>query len=334
MSKSLGNVVQPQKVMKTLGADIIRLWVAATDYRAEMSVSDEILKRMADAYRRIRNTQRFLLANLFDFDPAGHAVAPERMVELDLWVVRQAERLQEEIVGAYRDYNFHLIYQKVLQFCVVELGGFYLDVIKDRQYTCRTDSLPRRSCQTAIHQIAEAMVRWLAPILSFTAQEAWEHLPGERDEFVFIERWHRFMETGASTSLDDVDWQRLLEARAEVSRVLEGMRKAGEIGSSLDAEVTLYCDGALRDSLARLEDELRFALITSYASLEPLQAAGPEAVATELEGLKVKAVASRYPKCVRCWHHREDVGSHPAHPQLCGRCVENVEGEGEVRRHV
>jgi len=231
MSKSLGNVVQPQKVMKTLGADIIRLWVAATDYRAEMSVSDEILKRMADAYRRIRNTQRFLLANLFDFDPAGHAVAPERMVELDLWVVRQAERLQEEIVGAYRDYNFHLIYQKVLQFCVVELGGFYLDVIKDRQYTCRTDSLPRRSCQTAIHQIAEAMVRWLAPILSFTAQEAWEHLPGERDEFVFIERWHRFMETGASTSLDDVDWQRLLEARAEVSRVLEGMRKAGEIGS-------------------------------------------------------------------------------------------------------
>ncbi len=334
MSKSLGNVVQPQRVMKTLGADIIRLWVAATDYRAEMSVSDEILKRMADAYRRIRNTQRFLLANLFDFDPARHAVASEQMVELDLWVMRQAEALQEELVTAYRDYNFHLIYQKVLQFCVVELGGFYLDVIKDRQYTCRTDSLPRRSCQTAIHQIAEAMVRWLAPILSFTAQEAWEHLPGERDEFVFTGRWHDFMDTGVATSLDDTDWQRLLEARGEVSRVLEGMRKGGDIGSSLDAEVTLYCEGDLRDSLAKLEDELRFALITSYADLAAPEEAGPDAVDTEIEGLKVRAVASRYPKCVRCWHHREDVGANPDHPELCGRCVENVEGEGEVRRHV
>ena len=333
MSKSLGNVVQPQKVMKTLGADIIRLWVAATDYRAEMSVSDEILGRMADAYRRIRNTLRFLLANLFDFDPARHAVAPEAMVELDLWVVRRAQALQEEVIRAYGDYNFHLIYQKVLQFCVVELGGFYLDVIKDRQYTCPTDSIARRSCQTAIHQIAEAMVRWLAPILSFTAQEAWEKLPGERDEFVFTTTWHPFMATEAR-GLNDDDWQRLLEARGEVSRVLEGMRKAGEIGSSLDAEVVLYCDGALHDALAKLEDELRFALLTSYAALAPLAEAGREAVATELDGLKVKAVASSHPKCVRCWHHREDVGAHPEHPELCGRCVENVTGEGESRRHV
>ena len=332
MSKSLGNVVQPQKVMKKLGADIVRLWVAATDYRAEMAVSDEILGRTADAYRRLRNTQRFLLANLFDFDPARHALPPERMVELDRWILGEARRLQEEVVQAYRDYNFHLIYQKVTQFCVVELGGFYLDVIKDRQYTCKTDSPARRSCQTAIHQIAEAMVRWLAPILSFTAQEAWEHLPGERDEFVFTQHWHRFPEAAGEGRLTDDDWQRLLAARGEVSRVLEGMRKAGEIGSSLDAEVTLYCDGELRDSLAKLEDELRFALITSYAELKPLAEAGGEAVETEVAGLKVAAAASAHPKCVRCWHHREDVGSHPDHPELCGRCVENVAGEGEARR--
>ncbi len=333
MSKSLGNVVQPQKVMKSLGADIVRLWVAATDYRAEMAVSDEILGRMADAYRRLRNTLRFLLANLFDFDPARHLLDPERMVELDRWILGQARKLQQEVVEAYRDYNFHLIHQKVTQFCVVELGGFYLDVIKDRQYTCKTESPARRSCQSAIHQIAEAMVRWLAPILSFTAQEAWEHLPGERDEFVFTQHWHRFpREAAGGGRLDEADWQRLLRARGEVSRVLEGMRKAGEIGSSLDAEVVLYCDGKLRESLAKLEDELRFALITSHARLKPLAEAGPEAVETQVTGLKVAAAASSHPKCVRCWHHREDVGTHPDHPQLCGRCVENVEGRGEERR--
>ena len=331
MSKSLGNVVQPQKVMKSLGADIVRLWVAATDYRAEMAVSDEILKRMADAYRRLRNTLRFLLANLFDFDPEKDAVAPAEMVELDRWILDEARKLQQAVVDAYRDYNFHLIYQKVTQFCVVELGGFYLDVIKDRQYTCKKESLARRSCQTAIFHIAEAMVRWLAPILSFTAQEAWEKLPGERDPFVFTQRWHKFPEGEAERRLEGEDWQRLLAVRGEVSRVLERMRKAGEIGSSLDAEVTLYCDDDLRNSLEKLEDELRFALITSYAKVQPLVQAA-DAEETELAGLKLAARPSEHPKCVRCWHHREDVGSNPEHPELCGRCVDNVEGEGERRR--
>ncbi len=334
MSKSLGNVIQPQKVTKNLGADIIRLWVAATDYRAEMSVSDEILKRMADAYRRIRNTTRFLLANLFDFDPARNAVAPDDMVELDRWAVARARGLQEEIKAAYRDYNFHLIYQKVLQFCVVDMGGFYLDVIKDRQYTTRTDSLPRRSCQTAIHHIVEAMVRWLAPILSFTAHEAWRHIPGERSESVFLETWYDgLFGLEGQGELTEADWQRILEARGAVSQQLEGMRKAGDIGSSLDAEVTLYCDGELHASLAKLGDELRFVLITSYASLRPLADRTDGAMDSELEGLAIEAVASRHAKCVRCWHHREDVGSHPDHPELCGRCVENVDGEGETRRY-
>ena len=334
MSKSLGNVIQPQKVTKNLGADIIRLWVAATDYRAEMSVSDEILKRMADAYRRIRNTTRFLLANLFDFDPARNAVAPDDMVELDRWAVARARGLQEEIKAAYRDYNFHLIYQKVLQFCVVDMGGFYLDVIKDRQYTTRTDSLPRRSCQTAIHHIVEAMVRWLAPILSFTAHEAWRHIPGERSESVFLETWYDgLFGLEGQGELTEADWQRILEARGAVSQQLEGMRKAGDIGSSLDAEVTLYCDGELHASLAKLGDELRFVLITSYASLRPQADRTDGAMDSELEGLAIEAMASRHAKCVRCWHHREDVGSHPDHPELCGRCVENVDGEGETRRY-
>ncbi|WP_457676977.1 isoleucine--tRNA ligase, partial [Thiolapillus sp.] len=334
MSKSLGNVIQPQKVTKNLGADIIRLWVAATDYRAEMSVSDEILKRMADAYRRIRNTTRFLLANLFDFDPARHAVAADDMVELDRWAVARARALQEEIQAAYRDYNFHLIYQKILQFCVVDMGGFYLDVIKDRQYTTKTDSLPRRSCQTAIHHIVEAMVRWLAPILSFTAHEAWQHIPGERSESVFLETWYDgLFGLEGKGELDEADWQRILEARSAVSQQLEGMRKAGDIGSSLDAEVTLYCDGELHDSLGKLGDELRFVLITSYAGLKPLAERGDDARDSELDGLAVAAVASQHPKCVRCWHHREDVGRHADHPELCGRCVENVAGEGETRRY-
>jgi len=189
MSKSKGNVVQPQEVIKTLGADIIRLWVAATDYRGEMSVSDEILKRTADAYRRIRNTARFLLANLNGFDPALNQVAAADMLELDRWVVDRAYQLQEEIIAAYRDYQFHLIYQKIHNFCVVDLGGFYLDVIKDRQYTTLTDGRPRRSCQTAMFHIVEAMTRWLAPILSFTAEEIWRYLPGKRQESVFLAEW-------------------------------------------------------------------------------------------------------------------------------------------------
>ncbi len=334
MSKSLGNVIQPQKVTKNLGADIIRLWVAATDYRAEMSVSDEILKRTADAYRRIRNTTRFLLANLFDFEPQQHLLAADDMIELDRWVVARANTLQQEIVEAYRNYNFHLIYQKVLQFCVVDLGGFYLDVIKDRQYTTQRDSLPRRSCQSAIYHIAETMLRWLAPILSFTAHEAWQHLPGKRSESVFLETWYEglFALEGRG-DLDEQDWQHVLETRAAVSGQLEGMRKNGDIGSSLDAEVTLYCDDALRASLAKLGDELRFLLITSYATLKPLAERSATAQDSELQGLAVESVASVHPKCVRCWHHREDVGSHADHPELCGRCVENVTGKGETRRY-
>lgn len=337
MSKSKGNVVRSQDVMKTLGADIIRLWVAATDYRGEMSVSDEILKRTADAYRRIRNTARFLLANLNGFDPAAHLVAPADMIQLDRWAVDRAQRLQQDIVRAYRDYQFHLIYQKIHNFCVVDMGGFYLDVIKDRQYTTQTDGLPRRSCQNAMYHIAEAMSRWLAPILSFTAEEIWQHLPGERADIIFLETWYQGLfaldpHASCDPPFDQALWDRILVVRVTVSKHLEAARTAGAIGSSLDAELDLYCEPDLAADLAKLEDELRFVLITSYARVHPLEDRPADAQDTDLPGLALKVTSSDHAKCTRCWHHREDVGIDPEHPELCGRCVTNVEGNGEIRR--
>jgi isoleucyl-tRNA synthetase len=320
--------------MKTLGADIIRLWVAATDYRGEMSVSDEILKRTADAYRRIRNTARFLLANLNGFDPAQNLVAPADMIELDRWAVDRAHQLQREIAEAYRDYQFHLIYQKIHNFCVVDMGGFYLDVIKDRQYTTQADGLPRRSCQSAMYHIAEAMVRWLAPILSFTADEIWRHLPGEREDSVFLAGWYQdLFALDPGDPFDRDFWQDVLSVRIAVSKRLEEARKDGSIGSSLDAELDLYCEPELAETLGRLGDELRFALITSQARVHGLDTRAEDARDTEMEGLAVRVQKSAHPKCVRCWHLREDVGENAEHPELCGRCVENVAGDGETRKY-
>ncbi len=333
MSKSKGNVVRPQDVMKTLGADIIRLWVAATDYRGEMSVSDEILKRTADAYRRIRNTARFLLANLNGFDPSVNRVAPADLLELDRWAVDRAWQLQEEIIAAYHDYQFHLIYQKIHNFCVVDLGGFYLDVIKDRQYTTPPDGRPRRSCQTAMYHIAEAMTRWLAPILSFTADELWRYLPGEREGSVFLAEWYPgLFALDAGDAFDRAFWQQVLAVRFAVAKPLEAARQAGLIGSSLDAEIELYAAPALAKTLDRLGDELRFALITSAARVLPQETRPAAAEDTELEGLAVQVRRSAHAKCARCWHLREDVGEDPNHPELCGRCVENIAGAGEERR--
>ncbi len=332
MSKSLGNVIAPQQVMKTLGADILRLWVSATDYRNEMTVSDEIFKRTADSYRRIRNTARFLLANLNGFDPAQHLLPTDQLLALDRWIVDAAARLQCDVVAAYDAYQFHLVYQKVHNFCVVELGSFYLDVIKDRQYTTASDCVARRSAQTALYRIGEALVRWIAPVLSFTAEEIWAYLPGKRSDTVFTAEWYDGLsELPADAALGDDFWQQLMAMKGAVNRVLEGQRKEGLIGGALEAEVTLYADGELQQRLLALGDELRFALITSYAQVKPANEAG-DAVATEIEGLSVRVVKSAHAKCVRCWHHREDVGAYTDHPELCGRCVDNVAGSGEARR--
>jgi isoleucyl-tRNA synthetase len=333
MSKSLGNTVAPQKVVSTLGADVLRLWVASTDYANEIAVSDEILKRMSDSYRRIRNTARFLLGNLAGFDPARDAVPSAALVELDRWAIARTRELQAGVIAAYRDYDFHLIYQKVHNFCVVDLGGFYLDVIKDRLYTTPANGVPRRSAQTAMQQVLEAMVRWLAPILSFTAEEIWRHMPGERTESVFHSTWATLPAAEEVTS--SVDWPVVLAARAAVLPELERLRIAGSIGAPLDAAVDLYAAPAQRTVLESLGDELRFVLITSAARVHPAEARPAEAVPAAAAGdgsLWIVVRPSTDAKCVRCWHRRADVGSDPSHPELCARCVVNVDGAGETRQ--
>ncbi len=333
MSKSLGNVIAPQKIMNSLGADILRLWVAATDYRTEMNVSDEILKRMADAYRRMRNTARFLLANLNGFDPAVDTLASDQMLALDQWAVMRAQQLQEELREAYGRYEFHLVYQKIHNFCAVDMGSFYLDIIKDRQYTTQADSVARRSAQAAMHQIVEALARWLAPVLSFTAEDIWQHIPGKRSESVFLETWYALPET-AEPKFSQDEWSTIIAVRESVSKELEGLRASGGIGSALDAEVDLYCDAALLTLLSKLGDELRFVLITSYARVHKLNEKPEDAVEVtqkDQPALWVTVKASAHAKCDRCWHHREEVGANSEHPELCGRCVENVAGDGESR---
>lgn len=332
MSKSIGNVMSPQKVMKTLGADIIRLWVAATDYRGEMTVSDEILKRTADSYRRIRNTARFLLANLEGFDPATDMLPANDMVALDRWAVGQAAKLQEEIQGLYESYQFHGIYQKIHNFCALELGGFYLDVIKDRQYTAKSDGVARRSAQTALFHIVEALVRWIAPILSYTAEELWQHIPGEREDSVFLASWYEALVLLPSDAdMNDAYWSSILAVKTAVNKQLEVARKDGIVGGSLEAEVELYCSAELKSALDQLQDELRFVLITSKVSVCDSAVAGSDAVKTDVDGLSMSIGKSDHAKCERCWHHREDVGQHEGHDTLCGRCVDNVDGSGERR---
>ncbi|NIB40257.1 isoleucine--tRNA ligase [Pseudomaricurvus alkylphenolicus] len=330
MSKSLGNVMSPQKVVNELGADVLRLWVAATDFSGEMRVSNEILKRTADSYRRIRNTARFLLSNLNGFDPATDALQPQQMLALDRYAMERAAQLQGEIVAAYDTYSFHTIYQKLHNYCVVDLGGFYLDIIKDRQYTTQENSVARRSAQTALYHIIEAFARWIAPILSFTADELWTQIPGERQGSVFVAEWYELPRQSADEAMGDDYWKALAEVKTAVNKVIEAKRNDGVIGGSLEASVTLCCEGELAARLQALGDELRFVLITSAADVASETLADAEA--TEVEGLSVKVVKADGQKCVRCWHYREDVGSHSEHEEICGRCVENVVGDGEQRQ--
>jgi isoleucyl-tRNA synthetase len=330
MSKSLGNVVAPQQVTKTLGADVLRLWVAASDYSGEIAISDKLLARMADAYRRIRNTVRFLLGNLHGFDPAQDAVHPSEMLAIDRWALSEAAELQDAIAQAYEDSQFHLVYQKLHNYRVVDLGGCYLDVLKDRLYTTQARSRARRSAQTAMFHIAEAMVRWITPILSFTADEIWAALPGDRSASVFSQRWHVLPQVEAT----QIDWTRLLLTRDAVRKALEQLRVKGEIGSGLNADLMLFAEGPLFQALEAVKTELRFWFITSDAHVGHLPLAPEEAQTFQLdngETLRLVARASHHEKCERCWHQRSDVGVHEGHPTLCGRCVDNVEGAGEAR---
>ncbi len=342
MSKSLGNVIAPQKIINSSGADVLRLWIAATDYANEMSLSDEILKRVSESYRRMRNTARYFLGSLSGFDPSKDCVALGDMVALDRWALWRAQQLQQEILQAYRDYQFHVIYQKVHNFCSVDMGGFYLDVIKDRMYTLPAASRARRSAQTAMYYISEAMTRWLAPILSFTAEEIWKYLPplsNGREESVFLSSWFSF--PAGAEHRPNIDWEAILSLRSAVARELEKLRVAGSIGAPLDAEVEVFCGSALLGAVKQLGDELRFVFITSEAKSHPADARPMDAAAAGLVAEKqgdanqawIAVRASTYGKCARCWHKRSDVGAHAKHPELCGRCVTNIDGPGEPRHH-
>ena len=326
MSKSLGNVIPPQKVVNSLGADILRLWIGSTDYSGEMTVSDEILNRSADSYRRIRNTMRFMLANMQGFDPKNDLVDMNDMLVLDRWIVSKTHDLQQQVINEYDNYNFHFVMKAILNFCTNDLGGFYLDVIKDRQYTTQTDSLARRSAQSALFHISHAMVRWLSPILSFTSEEIWQFLPGASNESVFLQTWYE----GLEGNFDSPVIESCRDINTHLRKELEEMRRNKVIGSSLDAEVDIYCKDEDYQNLLGLKDELRFVFITSEARVNELSIKPSDAKEIN-SSIAIKVYKSKHQKCVRCWHHRPEIGQNKMHNDLCGRCIENVSGEGENR---
>lgn len=327
MSKSLGNIITPQEEINKTGADMLRLWIASSDYRYEMTAGKQAFKGAVDIYRRIRNTLRFLLANTDDFNPATDNVPMADLVSLDKFIMHRAQQTQASIIAAYDDMDFHQVTQLVAAFCSQDLGGFYLDIIKDRQYTSKADGQPRRSAQTAIYHIAQALTRWIAPILSFTAQEAWEVLKGTED-YVFTQEWYNFPEF-ALDKVSAEDWASILSAKDAINKHIETARENKQINANLSAKVTIYADGDMYNSMAKLGDELRFVFITSDAELKPFNAQAGNG--TDIDSLRVEVTAAEGTKCVRCWHVRDDVGVNSEHPEICQRCDDNVNGDGEVR---
>ncbi|AKZ66085.1 isoleucine--tRNA ligase [Candidatus Palibaumannia cicadellinicola] len=334
MSKSLGNVISPQQIVDTLGADILRLWVASTDYTEEIAISNEILKSSADIYRRIRNTARFLLANLNGFDPVNNIVSYDKMIALDRWAISRAKFVQDEIIAAYESYNIHNVVQKIIHFCSIDMGSCYLDIIKDRQYTTKYDSVARRSCQTALFHIIEALVRWIAPIISFTADEIWGFIPGPRSQYVFTEEWYQYLLKLESTeTMNDTYWESILHVRNEVNKVIEQARTNKLIGSSLEANVILYSEPIMAMQLNKLGNELHFLFITSAAQVVDYTNAGDNALNSDrLKGLKITINKATGTKCQRCWHLSNDIGHNKKYPDICNRCIINIYGQGEERK--
>ena len=331
MSKSLGNVIAPKQIVDTMGADILRLWVASADYRNEITISDEILKRVADGYRRIRNTARFLIGNLNNFDANSDLLQIKDCTLLDQWAINLCNKLQTNIIADYNNYQFHQIYQKLHHFCSQDMGAFYLDVLKDRLYTAKTDSVARRSAQTAMHHILQAMIRWMAPIMTYTADEIWRLIGNE--ENILFEQWYEIPKVPVSQQWDAANWDEIREIRHANSKLLEQMRIDGKIGSSLDAAVNIYIEESSYQKLHLINAELRFVLITSVAQFLPIKEKSDKAVACKLENTTVyiDAQVASGDKCVRCWHKQENVGINKQYEELCSRCVENIVGNGELR---
>jgi isoleucyl-tRNA synthetase len=322
MSKSMGNTVDPQTVTSKMGAEIVRLWVAATDYSGDLNIDDKILARVVDTYRRVRNTLKFLLANVSDFDPAKDMVAADQLLQIDRYALSRAAQLQADILAHFKVYEFHPVVSKLQIYCSEDLGAFYLDILKDRLYTTGANSLARRSAQTALWQITQAMLRWMAPFLSFTAEEAWAVLgaegktPATTKESVFMDRYVALDAPNESLLRK---WGRIREIRELVNKDIETLRADGKLGASLQAEVTLTVNEDDHAYLASLGDDLKFVFITSAITL----VAG--------SALSIRSSVSNGNKCERCWHYREDVGVDTTHPTLCGRCTSNLFGAGEAR---
>jgi isoleucyl-tRNA synthetase len=331
MSKSKGNVIAPQKVIDTLGADILRLWVASTDYSGELTISDEILKRVTESYRRIRNTLRFLLANLADFDPVGHKMPVEQWLEIDRYALALTREFDAQVKQHYAKFEFHHGMQLLQNFCSETLGGFYLDILKDRLYTAGGTSPARRSAQNALYRITHSLVRLMAPVLSFTAEEVWQEISKDPQDSVFLHTWDGVLPAQPDEANVAQRWSNLRALRSDIQKQLEDLRQTGKIGSSLAAELGIYASGETHDWLASFGDDLRFVFITSQARLNA--GTNPDALPTSLKGVSVVATPSPQQKCERCWHYRADVSSHKDHPGLCSRCVSNLHGAGEERRH-
>lgn len=332
MSKSIGNIITPQEIIKDMGADGLRFWIASADYRYEMTAGKEIFSRASDGYRRIRNTLRFLLANLNGFKPSTDALPVDQLIALDQYILQRAAEVQKTIQQAYEDMNFHIVTNALTNFCINDLGGFYLDIIKDRQYTTKADSQARHSAQTALYHLVQAFVRWMSPILSFTAQEAWPLIPEQSEKYVFTAEWYDIPVTSTANLISEADWQTLITVKSAVNKQIEAARNAKLIGSNLSAKVELWANTELKTILDRLGDELRFVLITSQVIVNAFDETQGET--TDLDGLRVKVSAADGEKCARCWHVLPDVNTHHEHPGLCSRCIINLPtGQGEERKY-
>lgn len=332
MSKSIGNIITPQDIIKDMGADGLRFWIASADYRYEMTAGKEIFSRASDGYRRIRNTLRFLLANLNGFKPSTDALPIDQLIALDQYILQRAADVQKTIQQAYEDMNFHIVTNALTNFCINDLGGFYLDIIKDRQYTTKADSAARHSAQTALYHLVQAFVRWMSPILSFTAQEAWPLIPEQSEKYVFTAEWYDIPVASTANLISEADWQTLITVKSAVNKQIEAARNAKLIGSNLSAKVELWANAELKNVLDQLGDELRFVLITSQVIVHTFDETQGEV--TDLEGLRVKVSAAEGEKCARCWHVLPDVNTHHEHPGLCSRCIINLPtGQGEERKY-
>nr|BET44918.1 MAG: isoleucine--tRNA ligase [Candidatus Aschnera chinzeii] len=335
MSKSANNSISPQNIIDKFGADILRLWVASSDYSNDITISDDILIQTVDNYRRIRNTIRFLLANLHDFIPNKDEIHINKMIAIDIWAINCTNKTQIKIKSQYKNYNFHGVIQLLMHFCTIQMGSFYLDIIKDRLYTSKKHSIAHRSCQTAFYHILESLVRWISPILSFTADEIWHKIPGTRSQYIFTEEYYSNLSKIMShASPFNIEWNILINIKNNINKILETAKKEKIIKNSLEAKIIFYADTKINIILNSLNNELHYLLLVSAVNIYNIQDAPHNAYNTDINGLKIIFKKANGKKCPRCWHYTNDIGTNKQYPDLCFRCINNVIGNGMIRKFI